>query len=136
MQHKIEILTFKYGEMLVTAVGEVTQEDKDSLFVAHKFVQVGGGKVAPVGEWFRKETLVSRKSFARERDRLIEICKLAIDVGFGVTKEPERLITSRKLAEERMALLLRLQGYIEDAAIDDQIKDTTKAIASLGQEQA
>lgn len=57
---QIEILKFKYGEMLVTAIGEVTQENEDSLFVAHKLVMVGGGKVAPVGEWFRKETLFSR----------------------------------------------------------------------------
>lgn len=69
---QIEIIKFKYGEMSVTAIGQVTQENEDSLFVAHKLVTVSGGKLAPVGEWFRKETLVSREVIDTE-NYIIEV---------------------------------------------------------------
>ncbi len=85
---QIEILKFKYGEMLVTAVGEVTQENEDSLFVAHKFVTVGGGKVAPVGEWFRKETLFSRLPI---KDVPTPIAQVLTDIDKMTVEEADEL---------------------------------------------
>ncbi len=85
---QIEILKFKYGEMLVTAIGQVTQESEDSLFVAHKLVMVGGGKVAPVGEWFRKETLFSRLPI---KDMPTPIAQVLTDIDKMTVEEADEL---------------------------------------------